>query len=131
MCKLINLLFIIIPCSMMITACDKPPVQVAEENLVVSTDAVNNSQLAGPSYDFKVTVESAMPPSGVTILVNVVGEADNRNYSSVAPQTTSDKTTSIRLAGLPLQQYCICTVRVTSKTKPSNTFVLTFKVIQK
>jgi hypothetical protein len=115
----------------MLSGCDKPSEEVNEENLRISSDAINNSEVLGTNYSFNLTVESVMPPSGVRISVNVVGESDNRNYSPIADRETSNKTTTITLHDLPQQIYCLSQVRVTSKTKASNTASLEFRVIRK
>ena len=129
---LIILMFVIIvPPLAMISGCDKPPGEPVEENLRVTTDAANNAEIPGANYDFNVMVESAMPRNGVKISINVVGETDNRNYSPVPEIETSNKTTAIRLNGLPLQQYSLCNVRVTSKSKSTNTVTLSFRIIRK
>jgi len=99
--------------------------------LRISTDAVNNSEVLGTNYSFHLTVESVMPPSGVKISVNVVGESDNRSYSPIADLETSSKITTITLHDLPQQIYCLSQVRVTSKTKANNTATLQFRVIRK
>jgi hypothetical protein len=111
--------------------CHKPSQKVQEENLKISTDAINNSEVLGADYSFNLTVESVMPPSGVRISVNVVGESDNRNYSPIADMETSNKSSTIRLHDLPLQIYSLCTVRVTSKTNGSNTASYSFRIIRK
>ena len=129
--KLLLMAMVMIPCLLMMPACDPEPVESPEENLKISTDAVNNSEILGSTYDFNVMVESVMPPSGVTISVKVIGESDNRNYSTVSNIMTSNKTTQIRLNGLPQQQYCLCSVTVTSKTRSTNTQTLGFRIIQK
>ena len=116
---------------LMLSGCDKPSEEVNEENLRISSDAINNSEVLGTNYSFNLTVESVMPPSGVRISVNVVGESDNRNYSPIADRETSNKTTTITLHDLPQQIYCLSLVRVTSKTKASNTASLEFRVIRK
>lgn len=116
---------------LMLFGCDKPPEKVNEENLRISTDAINNSEVLGTNYSFNLTVESVMPPSGVKISVNVVGESDNRSYSPIADIETSNKTTTITLHDLPQQIYCLSQIRVTSKTRVNNTATLQVRVIRK
>ncbi|HET6765816.1 MAG TPA: hypothetical protein VFH08_00410 [Chitinophagaceae bacterium] len=116
---------------LMLFGCDKSSGKVSEENLRISSDAINNSEVLGTNYSFNLTVESVMPPSGVRISVNVVGESDNRNYSPIADVETSNKITTITLHDLPQQIYCLAQVRVTSKTKATNTATLQFRVIRK
>lgn len=129
---LIILMFVMIaPFLVMISGCDTDPDDVIEENLRVTSDAVNNSEIPGWNYDFNLTVESAMPPNGVKISINVVGESDNLRYSAVPEIATSSKTTPIHLRDLPLQQYAICNISVTSKSNVANTTTLNFRVIRK
>lgn len=116
---------------LMLFGCDKSSGKVSEENLRISSDAINNSEVLGTNYSFNLTVESVMPPSGVRISVNIVGESDNRNYSPIADVETSNKITTITLHDLPQQIYCLAQVRVTSKTKATNTATLQFRVIRK
>lgn len=116
---------------LMLFGCDKSSEKVNEENLRISTDAINNYEVLGADYSFNLTVESVMPPSGVRISVNVVGESDNRSYSPMADLETSNKTTRITLHGLPQQIYCLAQVRVTSKTKATNNTTLQFRIIRK
>lgn len=116
---------------LMFFGCDKSSEKINEENLRISTDAINNSEVLGADYSFNLTVESVMPPSGVRISVNVVGESDNRNYSPIADRETSNKTTTITLHDLPQQIYCLSQVRITSKTKATNIATLQFRVIRK
>ena len=126
----IILMFVIIaPSLLIVSGCD--PEEVLEENLRVTSDAVNNSEIPGANYDFNLAVESAMPPNGVKISINVVGESDNLQYSPVPEIATSSKTTPIHLSGLPLQQYVICNIKVTSKSNVANTVTLSFRVIRK
>ena len=127
---LIILIFVIIvPSLLMVSGCD--PEEIVEENLKVTSDAVNNSEIPGANYDFILTVESAMPPNGVDISINVVGESDNLRYSPVPDISTSSKVTPIHLSGLPLQQYAICNIKVTSKSKAANMVTFSFRVIRK
>ncbi|HJS53225.1 MAG TPA: hypothetical protein VJ765_01740 [Chitinophagaceae bacterium] len=127
---IILMLVIAVPSVVMFSGCDRDK-EVPEENLRVTTDAVNNSEIPGATYDFNLTVESVMPRNGVGISINVVGESDNRNYSPVPDIETFNKTTTIHLSGLPLQQYSLVGIRVTSKTKNTNTVTLSFRVIRK
>jgi hypothetical protein len=120
-------LFIFIVCS-----CGKPePFAREEEDLRVTIDAINNAEVLGPNYSFNLTIESVMPPSGVGVSVIVVGESDNRNYSPIPDFETSNKISSIGLHDLPAQTYCICTIRVTSKTKNTNSKIVSFRIIRK
>ncbi len=130
--KIFSILFIIPGILLLIVwSCKKPVTEKEEENLRISTDAVNNSEVLGTNYNFNLSIDSEMPPSGVRISVNVVGESDNRNYSPIPDIEAMSKVTAIQLHDLPAQVYCLCTIRVTSKTKASNTTTLSFRIILK
>jgi len=120
---------IVVPSLLMVSGCG--PTEVLEENLRVTSDAVNNSEIPGANYDFNLTVESAMPPNGVKISITVVGESDNLRYSPLPDISTSSKATPIHLSGLPLQQYAICNISVISKSNVANIVTLSFRVIRK
>lgn len=115
---------------LIVCGCNKPPGE-REEDLRISTDAINNKEVLGPDYPFNVTVESKMPESGVIISVTVVGESDNGNYSPISNIQTTAKTTRIGLHTLPQQVYCLVSIRVTSKTKSTNTIASQFRIIRK
>ena len=117
---------------LLVTACKKnASPSPAEEQLIISTDAIPFSEVPGPGTNFNLTVISAMPPSGVKILVVVKGETDNLTYYTNPNTVTSLKTTNTIINNLPKQKICICTVTVISITKSSNTATTSFRIVYK
>ena len=109
---------------------NKPPDQV-EEQLRISTNASALNYATGPSTDFNLTVESVMPQLGVKIEFVVMGESDNFQHYVGPPIETTNKNTRIFINNLPKQKICICAITVTSKSKPSNIAVTSFRVVFK
>ncbi len=114
------------------TGCEKnPPSQKAEENILISTDAGALTYTPGPNFNFNLMVESAMPGAGVRITFDVKGETDNQVYRQGPAIETTNKTTRISITNLPRQKFCVCTITVTSKSKPTNTATTSFRVVYK
>jgi hypothetical protein len=103
-----------------------PP--VPEEDLKISIDAASYTLTPGPSFDFQLKVESAMPAGGVRIQYSVIGEVDNQVYPQGPATTTHDNITRTNISGLPRQKICVCTISVTSTAKPTNTATTSFRV---
>src|SRR5436190_18165114 len=99
-----------------------------EQDLIISTDAASYTIMPGPSLTFRLKIESAMPSSGVKIEYTVVSEIDNQNYPQGPPINTYNNATGITIAGLPRQKICICTIKVTSLNKSTNTATVGFRV---
>ena len=101
-----------------------PPNPPNEANLVVTTDPANGSvqpPALGP-YNLKVTVTSTMPTNGVKI--EVTGKKDD-GTNTVFFSTSVDRTTAVNdftITGTPAATQCLVEVKVTSLTKPSNTW---------
>jgi hypothetical protein len=108
-----------------------PPPPPTEENLRISTNASGLNVLAGSQFDFNVVVESRMPEDGVTITYVVRGETDNQDYPQGPAIDSKTATTGLRINSLPRQKFCVCTITVTSKSKPSNTATTNFRVVYK
>jgi len=109
--------------------CNKGP--DSEENLSISIDAPAYNETNGPDFNFRVTVESKMPPRGVRIICTVRGEADNFNYPQSPEIETTVKTSAIRVINLPRQKFCICTVRVVSLGHGTNNTSKDFRIVYK
>lgn len=107
------------------------PPPPTEENLRVSTNASGLNVLAGSTFDFNIVVESKMPVDGVKIEYVVKGETDNQDYPQGPAIETKTATTAVRIGGLPRQKFCVCTITITSKSKPSNTATTNFRVVYK
>ena len=103
----------------------------SEDPLRVSNDAGTMSVSPGPELDVNITVESAMPRSGIWIEVAVKGEIDNQNYPQGSRILTNTAVTKIKIKNLPRQKICICTITVTSKSSSSNKAITSFRAAYK
>jgi hypothetical protein len=84
----------------------------------------------GSTQDAKVTLSSKMPTSGVTVDVVVKKELDNTTVTSNSYSTLlSPFTTTI--SSLSPGVIFVATYTVTSKSKPSNSAVKSFKIARK
>jgi hypothetical protein len=110
--------------------CKPDPPLVPEEDLRISTDAPSYTTTPGPDFNFKVKIESVVPPGGVEVENNVKSEIDNQNYPQGAMINTYGAIIPVTII-LPRQKICICTVTVTSKTKRTNTATTSFRVVYK
>jgi len=109
--------------------CTKPITPTPpEQDLLISIDAGSYTIITDPIFTFKVKVESAMPAGGVKIESTVVSEIDNQSYPQGAPINTYNPTSTITIGGLPEQKICICTIKVTSLSKSTNTATTGFRV---
>ena len=94
----------------------------SEANLAVTIDPPNGSlQLPalGP-YNLKVSITSAMPPSGVKI--DITAKKDDAT-NTVFFTNSVNKTTAVNdftITGTPAATQCLVEVKVTSLTKASN-----------
>ena len=101
-----------------------PPNPPNEANLAVTTDPANGSVQApalGP-YTLKVTITSTMPPNGVKIAITAKKD-DGSN--TVFFTTTVDRTSAVNdftITGTPAATQCLVETKVTSLTKPANTW---------
>jgi hypothetical protein len=108
--------------------CDKPVPATSEQDLLISIDAGSYTIITDPVFSFKVKVESTMPPGGVRIEISVISEIDNQNYPQGAPLNTYNPINTITIGALPRQKICVCTIKVTSLTKSTNTATTGFRV---
>ena len=108
--------------------CKKSVTPTQEQDLLISIDAASYTIITDPVFSFKVKVESTMPIGGVRIETTVVSEIDNVNYPQGAPLNTYNPTNTITIGVLPRQKICICTIKVTSLSKSTNTATLGFRV---
>ncbi len=111
------------------TACSKgggggTPPPPSEPNLVVVTDPAAGSvqpPALGP-YTLKVSVTSTMPANGVKI--DITAKKDD-GTNTVFFTTSANKTTAVNdftITGTPVATQCLVEVKVTSLSKPSNTW---------
>jgi len=104
-----------------------------ERPLVIAIDPAAGAtfqRTMGTTYDFKVLVESVMPPRGVD--VNVVYRQDNNNqvvFNQNYSTTTSPL--NVTITNIPFNEVGTVVVTVVSKSKPVNTATKTFKLVRK
>ncbi|HZI52382.1 MAG TPA: hypothetical protein VFD56_01660 [Chitinophagaceae bacterium] len=103
---------------------DSPPPPPAEANLAVTTDPAHGSvqpPALGP-YTLKVTITSTMPPNGVKI--DITAKKDD-GTNTVFFTTSVNRTTAVNdftITGTPVATQCLVETKVTSLTKPTNTW---------
>ena len=104
---------------------DEPPPEPEEANRVVVTDPATGAGLApalGP-YAVRVSVTSVMPRTGVKVEVKA-----RKDDGSGAPAFFNNSVNSmsavnnIAITGVPANTVCLVEIKVTSLTKPSNTW---------
>ena len=122
-------IFFLIMGLFVVSACGKggggggtpPP---SEANLAVTTDPANGTSQTpalGP-YNLKVSITSTMPANGVKIDITAKKD-DGANISFFT--TSVNKTTAVNdftITGTPVASQCLVEIKVTSLTKPSNTW---------
>jgi hypothetical protein len=123
-------IFFLIMGLFVVSACGKggggggtpPP---AEANLAVTTDPANGSSQTpalGP-YNLKVSITSTMPANGVKI--DISAKKDDGTNSAAFFTTSVNKTTAVNdfiITGTPAGTQCLVEIKVTSLTKPTNTW---------
>lgn len=108
-----------------------PP--VTEENIVFSIDIDPGSTIfaaLGVSQDAKIIISSKLPTAGVTLDLQVRKDLDNSLVSSSTLTSNTAAFTST-ITSLPAGTVCTATFTVTSKTKPTNSAVKSFKIARK
>jgi hypothetical protein len=133
--KQLAVVFTLIACMCLLSGsgCKKSSSKT-EANLVVEIDPPNGSVQApsiGP-FNLKVTVTSAMPPSGVKI--EVTAKKDDGSGSPAFFSTsinTSSSVTNIDITNTPLNVQCLVEVKVTSLTKSTNQWTGSYRYSRK
>lgn len=104
-----------------------------EANLAVTTNPANGSVQAasvGP-FDLSVTVTSTMPPGGVKIEVTAKREDTGVQHFSQTIANTSTATSNFSITNTPLNVSCLVDVKVTSNSKPTNTWSGSYRYSRK
>lgn len=105
----------------------------SEANLAVTLNPPNGSvqpASVGP-FDLSVTVTSAMPPGGVKIEVTAKREDTGVQHFSQTIANTSTATSNFSITNTPLNQPCLVEVKVTSNSKPTNTWTGSYRYSRK
>jgi hypothetical protein len=102
-----------------------------EQKIVFTIDAVNNSTATGTNFPVAITLTSAMPSQGIKIEATTVNQGTGIALPQGAPFSTKSAKNTIVISGLPQQQWCSVTVKVTSNNTATNTDSKVFTVVYK
>jgi hypothetical protein len=102
-----------------------------EQKIVFTIDAVNNSIATGSNFPIAVTLTSAMPSQGINIEATTVTQGSGTILPKGAPYNTKSAKNTIVLSGLPQQQYCTVTIKVTSNNTSTNSDIQIFTLVYK
>lgn len=129
------LLLLVLP--FLLVDCKKPkptPPPVQEENLVISIDpdpgTTAVTKVLQNTYNVQLTIQSKMPPQGVSINVQYRKDADNAVLFSQTLETTEPQRT-ITINNINTTDVGTVTITVTSKTKATNVASKSFKLARK
>lgn len=104
-----------------------------EANLAVTTNPASGSVQVpslGP-FNLSVTITSTMPPGGVKIEVTAKREDNNTQFFSQAINNTSSATSNFSITNTPALVSCIVDIKVTSNSKPTNTWSGSYRYSRK
>jgi hypothetical protein len=110
-----------------------PPPPPTETPLSITTDpdpGSNTVTATGTTYQFNVVILSALPASGVEIVVEYRREGDNSVLFSQT-LTTSSSTTPITINNIPAGAVGTVSVKVTSRSQATNTVTKSFRLVRK
>ena len=102
-----------------------------EQKIVFTIDAANNSIATGTNFPVAITLTSAMPSQGIKIEATTVNQTTGTNLPQGAPYSTTSAKNTIVISGLPQQQWCNVTIKVTSNNTSTNTDSQSFTVVYK
>ena len=102
-----------------------------EQKIVFTMDAVNNSTATGTNFPVAITLTSAMPSQGIKIEATTVIQGSGTILPQGAPYNTKGVKNTIVISGLPQQQYCTVTIKVTSNNTITNSDSQSFMVVSK
>lgn len=113
-----------------------PPVVVTEADLVVTTtpvvDAILTPAALGSGLPVTVNISSVLPSGGVKIDVTAKLETGGANFFTGGTTKSTTTANSFTVLNIPTGgQACICTITVTSLSKPTNLWSGTFKFANK
>lgn len=105
----------------------------SESTLVITTTPANGTTEApapGPNFPLRVTISSAMPPSGVTIEVKAHPDGSPTNFFTET-RNTSTKDNDFTITSAPSAVTCVVEVTVVSKTCNTNKATSTYRFSKK
>jgi hypothetical protein len=109
-------------------SCEKA---VPEQKIAFTMDAVNNSIATGTNFPVAITLTSAMPSQGIKIEAIAVNQGSGSTLPQGAAYSTTSAKNTILISGLPQQQWCNVTIKVTSVNTSTNTDSQSFTVVYK
>ncbi len=104
-----------------------------EANLAVTTNPANGSVQTpslGP-FDLSVTITSPMPSGGVKIEVTAKREDNSLQHFTQTINSTSSATSNFSITNTPLTAVCLVDIKVTSNSKPTNTWSGSYRYSRK
>lgn len=104
-----------------------------EANLAVTTNPANGS-LQAPSlgpFDLSVIITSPMPSGGVKIEITAKREDTGVQHFSQTINSTASSTSNFSITNTPLTAVCVVDIKVTSNSKPSNTWSGSYRYSRK
>jgi predicted small lipoprotein YifL len=109
----------------------KKPLPTPEATLAISTDVSSAVQNPGATFSFTTKITSAMPANGVKLDVEVKEEISGNIVPQATGFSTSNANTPTQIINLPVQKWCVCTIKATSLSTASNTATTSFRVVNK
>jgi hypothetical protein len=131
--KIISIGLIAISFLAISTSCKKkkPTPAPVEATLTITTDVSSPVQNPGSSISFNTKITSAIPAGGVKFDVDVKEELTAIAIAQVTGFTSSAASIPTQITGLPQQKWCVCTIKGTSVSTPTNVATTSFRVIYK
>lgn len=113
-----------------------PTPPVVEADLVVTTNpTVGSNNAPAPlasGQPITVTISSTMPTGGVKIEITAKLETTSTDFFTGGTPSTTANTNTYTITNVPAGgEACICTVKVTSLSKATNTWTGTFRFARK
>ena len=112
------------------------PPPVVEVDLVVTTNPLVGSNNApapiASGQPLTVTISSTLPTGGVKIEITAKLETASTDFFTGGTASSTSSTNTYNITNVPAGgEACVCTVKVTSLSKPANTWVGTFRFARK
>lgn len=112
------------------------PQPVVEADLVVTTNPIvgsNNAPAAiANGQPLTVTISSTMPTGGVKIEITAKLETASSDFFTGGDAKSTVATNNYTITNVPAGgEACVCTIKVTSLSKPANTWVGSFRFARK
>ena len=125
-------IFLIIASLSILSSCGGSSKSTPEATLsVTTTPAVNSTQTpaVGP-FNLNVTITSAMPASGVTIVVSAAPDGSSTTFFSTSKSTTT-ASNNFTITNTPVAVTSVATIKVTSNSTSTNTWTGSYRYAAK